>query len=182
MNLFKLCLLPALITLLSSCSSVETVDMAHYAAEVGGVGFSLAHPQSWVVEANANSVKLASDASLLTAVQINEGAVIRVIVLPTAMLVSDDLMVLMSAEVNNLQAFSGAIIRDAATAVTTNGQEGYTAVFDSLDRTNVIRLTVIQAEQSVAIGVGYIASAEEETLAPVVEQVLNSIEMELLIE
>ncbi|MCA9927792.1 MAG: hypothetical protein KC419_04925 [Anaerolineales bacterium] len=163
--------------LVTACGAAETAVFTDFQAEVGGVNLSLSYPDTWVIEATPDTVMIASDASLLNAGTITSGAVIFISTLPTSALLTPDLMPLVEAELNNLQQQEGLQTREEASTITINGQEAITAVLDSHTGDTVFYFTLINGDSNIALILAQTGSADADTLQPLVEQTINTIQL-----
>lgn len=168
--------------LTAGCGSVETADFVDYQADVGGIHLTLSYPENWVIAATPDTIVLATDDALLNAETVTSGSSMLISTLPSSALITTDLTPLVQSQLNALWEQEGLQAREEAAQTTINGKEAITAVLDSRTDEAVFHFTIINGENNIALIFAQTAAADEEALVPVVEQVINSIQIESVLQ
>lgn len=113
----------------ATATSIQQEVFVDY--ELAGQGLSFRHPQSWQVEANENSVVVASDAGLLTAQTFDrDGAGALIIVGPVETFEGDGLEGALLAAIEQIEFTTNDRVVEGPTLTTINGQEAVRATVE----------------------------------------------------
>lgn len=123
--------------------------------ELTDQGLTFRYPQSWEVEADSNTVAVASDAQLLTAQEFDrEGAGVLIVVGPTGTFEGDTLEEALLAAIEGIEFTTNDQVIDGPTATTINGQEAATATLEGSaadsDQTLVIYVALVRSAERAA--------------------------------
>ncbi|MCP5100532.1 MAG: hypothetical protein GY943_33705 [Chloroflexi bacterium] len=182
MKLVKITLILLIIGIVAACGPAPANDFVSHHSEVGGASITLMHPSDWVVEADADSLLIASDASLFDNADVSEGSSLFISTIPSSALITDDLSLLMRSELNGLWEQEGARVRNEAEIISINGHEAVTAVLDSSDGNTVLRFTMINTETAVVFVMVQTAVTSEDQHQPMIETIMNSIEISPILQ
>lgn len=167
---------------LAACGPVGGVTT--FSGAVGGLQIELTHPADWTVDAQPDLLQLATDAALFDTeaeTAVTDGARVTLYPITSSNLADpEDLTGLLQREIDALRAVGGQSIREEITAVTINDQPAATVTLDSIDGSLVYRGVVISGGENIALIFAELNAAEEETLLPAVEDILNSITLSSL--
>lgn len=182
MKLVKVTLILLMIGIFTACGPAAANDFVSHQSEVGGASIMLDYPTDWVVKAEADSLLIASDASLFDEAYVTAGSALFISTIPTSALITDDLALLMRSELNGLWEQEGARVRGEAEVVSINGHEALTAVLDSRDNNTILRFTMINTETAVLFVMAQTAVSSEEQHQPIIETIMNSIELSPILQ
>ena len=165
-------------TLIGCGAATATETTQTFSGEVKGLAMTFEYPASWQLEETDDRLVVADREALLSPeTAVIEGGQVQIAVLPASMVWVDDLTQLMELELNTLYATDGSLAREAVAPLTVNEQEAVTAVLDSLDGQTTVSYTIIDGETGLVFVVGRMGSEEETELMPVIQQILNSVQV-----
>jgi hypothetical protein len=148
-----------------------------FAGEVGGLSVELAYPASWAIDAQPDTVYLASDEGILgEETAVTAGGRLRISTLSTSTLATDNYALLMQNEILAIQeVLSAQIIGDDFETVDINGNEAFTVELSSLTTPVVYRFVMMPTETNIALILAEYVPEEDGAQSTAIDQIVNSL-------
>ena len=143
---------------------------------------TLAYPSDWTLDDNEDSISIASQAELINAASVENGAGLNITITPAGVMSTTDLIELIKTTVRSFREQENAEVIQEPVSSPINNQLAATTVIRGQDQSGnnvILQYTIIlsQTSDQIAFITALNDADQADTYRPIIEAIINSIKL-----